>query len=194
MALAAVMACAAGDRCWPRRRWPGSARRSRFVDVEGFDQPGAASRPTARGQPAGAGADAGRAPDGETLTESAAIDAAAGRARIRRADSRREPDDPLRPAYLNAADLVRLGALSDLHSAIIPSAGRPTRRTSWAERIDVSTVAVAAVRAEVGDGDWVLGRRPVGARHLCRGRCRCFGGRGGLDRTAARPTTAGRYR
>ena len=130
-----------------------------FIDVEGFDQPGPARdrllavNPLAR-VPTMVGE------DGETLTESAAI-------MLRLAELHPEsglapkPGDPLRPAFLNRL----IWFVSVLYPTFTyrdyPERWAPDAAEQLAERVDDFRCSLwRQFEAEVGDGEWVLGKQP----------------------------------
>ncbi len=130
-----------------------------FIDVDGFDQPGPARdrllavNPLAR-VPVLIGA------DGERLTESAAI-------MLRLAELypasglAPEAGDPLRPAFLNRL----MWFVSVLYPTFTyrdyPERWAPDAADQLAERVDEFRRSLwLQFEAEVGDGDWVLGKQP----------------------------------
>lgn len=130
-----------------------------FIDVEGFDQPGAARDQLLAVNPL-ARVPTLVAPGGETLTESAAII-------LRLAELypagglAPEAGDPLRPAYLNRL----IWFVSVLYPTFTyrdyPERWAPDAADQLAERIDQFRRSLwLRFEAEAGNGDWVLGERP----------------------------------
>jgi len=130
-----------------------------FVDVDGFDEPGPARDRLLAVNPL-ARVPTLVAPDGGTLTESAAI--------ILRLDELHPlsrlapgPDDPLRPAFLNRL----MWFVSVLYPTFTyrdyPERWAPDAASQLAERIDGFRRSLwQQFEAEVGTGEWVLGDQP----------------------------------
>lgn len=130
-----------------------------FVDVEGFDQPGAARDRLLAVNPLA------RVPTlvgdgGEALTESAAIvlqlaelNPASGLAP--------DPGDPLRPAYLNRLLWFVAVLYPTFTYRDYPERWAPDAAEQIAERVDAFRRSLwLQFEVEVGDGGWVLSDRP----------------------------------
>lgn len=130
-----------------------------FIDVEGFDQPGPqrerllAINPLAR-------APTLVSPDGEVLTESAAII-------LHLADLHPQsglapaPGDPLRPAFLNRLIWFVSVLYPTFSYRDYPERWAPDAAEQLVERVDEFRRSLwLQLEAEVGEGEWVLGGQP----------------------------------
>ena len=130
-----------------------------FIDVEGFDKPGPerdrllAVNPLARVPTL-------VAPDGEIMSESAAI-------MLRLAELHPESelapraDDPLRPAYLNRLIWFVSVLYPTFSYRDYPERWAPDAADQLVERIDAFRRSLwAQLESEIGDSRWVLGDKP----------------------------------
>lgn len=130
-----------------------------FVDVEGFDSPGperdrlVAVNPLARVPTL-------VAPDGQVLTESAAIILLLAELRPE-AGLAPPPGDPLRAAFLNRLAWFVSALYPTFTYRDYPERWAPDAADQLAERVDRFRQDLwRQFEAQVGDGDWVLGDMP----------------------------------
>ena len=130
-----------------------------FVDVDGFDKPGAARDQLLAVNPL-ARVPTLMAPDGEIMTESAAIV-------LRLAELHPEsglapqPDDPLRAAFLNRLMWFVSVLYPTFSYRDYPERWAPDAADQLAQRIDGFRRSLwLQLESEVGDSGWVLGNRP----------------------------------
>jgi GST-like protein len=130
-----------------------------FIDVEGFDKPGAARDRLIAVNPL-ARVPTLVAPDGQIMTESAAI-------MLRLAELYPEgalaprPDDPLRAAFLNRLIWFVSVLYPTFSYRDYPERWAPDAAEQLAERIDAFRRSLwLQLESDVGDSGWVIGERP----------------------------------
>ena len=130
-----------------------------FIDVEGFDQPGAARQRLLALNPL-ARVPTLVTPDGEIMTESAAIV-------LRLAELHPDsglappPEDPLRPAFLNRLIWLVSVLYPTFSYRDYPERWAPDAAEQLVERIDEFRRSLwRQFESEVGDTPWVLGGEP----------------------------------
>ena len=131
-----------------------------FIDVDGFDQPGAARERLLAVNPL-ARVPTLVAPDGQIMTESAAIILRLAELYPKNALAP-QPDDPLRAAFLNRL----MWFVSVLYPTFTyrdyPERWAPSATAELSERVDEFRRSLwLQFEGEVGGSGWVLGDRPT---------------------------------
>jgi GST-like protein len=130
-----------------------------FVDVEGFDSPGPARDRLVAVNPL-ARVPTLVAPDGQVLTESAAIVLLMSELRPE-AGLAPPPGDPLRPAFLDRLAWFVSALYPTFTYRDYPERWAPDCADQLAERVDAFRQSLwRQFEAEAGECDWVLGRIP----------------------------------